>query len=111
MSETYVTERAGVLYVHGTRVPLESLVWPWRDGHSAEEIREEYPTLTLAQVYGAIAYYLDHQEAVDRMLEEGVAKFDEKRRAAETNEPKRYSELRQRFKDAQARHTAQTPAS
>ena len=103
MSETYVEERNGVLYVQGTRVPLESLVWLWREGHSAEGTREGYPTLTLSQVYGAIAYYLDHHGVVDHMLADSAAQFDAQRRAAEANEPRRYSELRQRFKETQAR--------
>lgn len=111
MSETYIEERAGVLYVQGTRVPLESLVWPWREGHSAEEIREGYSTLTLAQVYGAIAYYLDHQDVVDRMLADSAAQFDAQRHAAQTNESRRYGELSQLFKEAQTRHIKQTPAS
>ncbi len=61
----YVEMREGVRYVRGSRVPLESLVWLWGDGQSAEAIREANPTLRLAEVYGALAYYLDHQSEVD----------------------------------------------
>ena len=95
-------------YVRGTRVPLESLVWLWRDGQSAEEIRSAYATLTLADVYGAIAYYLDHQATVDRQLAEGMAQFEAQRAAAEAADPDRYAALRQRFAAARPAHSSPT---
>jgi uncharacterized protein (DUF433 family) len=55
--DRYIELRQGVRYVRGSRVPLESLVWLWRDGQSAEAIQEAYPTLRLAEIYGAVAYY------------------------------------------------------
>ncbi len=98
----YVELRAGVRYLRGSRVPLESLIWLWRDGESAEAIREAYPALRLAEVYGALAYYLDHQTEVDHDLAEGLAQFEAQRAAAEAAaaeaaDPARYATLRQRF--------------
>jgi uncharacterized protein (DUF433 family) len=102
----YVELRDGVRSVRGSRVSLESLVWLWRDGQSAEAIREAYPTLRLAEVYGAIAFYLDHQAEVDRELAEGLARFDAQRAAAEAADPARYTALRQRFAAARAQQPA-----
>ena len=34
-----------------------------------QAIQKEYPLLRLSQIYGAIAFYLDHQEDVRRYLE------------------------------------------
>ncbi|MBF6591606.1 MAG: DUF433 domain-containing protein [Ktedonobacterales bacterium] len=102
----YVELREHVRYVRGSRVPLESLVWLWRDGQSAETIREAYPTLRLAEVYGALAYYLDHQAEVDQELADGLARFDALRAAAESDDPARYSALRQRFAAAREQQTA-----
>ena len=104
--DLYVEMREGVRYVRGSRVPLESLVWLWRDGQSAEAIREAYPTLRLAEVYGAIAYYLDHQAAVDQELAEGLAQFDAQRAASEAADPARYATLHQRFAAARAHQSA-----
>ena len=56
----YVEQRKGEYYVAATRVPLECVVQELQRGASPETIRESYPLLTLAQVYGAIAYYLCH---------------------------------------------------
>ena len=39
------------------------------DGGTPEGIQKEYPLLRLPQVYGAIAFYLDHQADIRRYLE------------------------------------------
>jgi len=43
-------------------------VYAFREGSSPESIREDFGGVTLAQVYGAIAFYLDHQAQVDAYL-------------------------------------------
>lgn len=101
----YVEERNGIPYVRGSRVPLESLVWLWRDGQSAEAVRDAYPTLRLAEVYGAVAYYLDHQSEVDAQVAASQAIFESMRSSAAAADPERYAALRQRFAAARARHT------
>lgn len=102
----YVELRENVLYLRGTRLPLESVIWLWRDGQSAEAIHEAYPALRLAEVYGAVAYYLDHQAEVERRLAEAQAQFDTQRVAAEIADPMRYAALRQRFAAARATQSA-----
>jgi uncharacterized protein (DUF433 family) len=58
-TEPYVREdEHGVLRVGDTRVMLDSLVAAFHQGHSPETITQQYPALTLQQVYGAITYYL-----------------------------------------------------
>lgn len=37
-------------------------------GLTPEEIQRELPHLSLAQVFDALAFYLDHREAIDRDL-------------------------------------------
>ena len=49
----------------GTRVSLDSIVQAFQEGMSAETIDGEFDTLTLAQVHGAIAYYLENQGFTD----------------------------------------------
>lgn len=48
----------GAYRVAGSRVSLDSIVYCFREGLSPESIAESFPTLTLEQVYGAIAFYL-----------------------------------------------------
>ncbi len=62
------TDEHGVMRVGCGRVMLDSVVAAFLEGHSAETIRSQYPSLSLADVYGAIAYYLDHSEEVNEYL-------------------------------------------
>ena len=64
----HIEERDGVCYVPGTRISLDSIVYAFREGCSPETIREDFAGLTLPDVYGAIAFYLDHQTEVDAYL-------------------------------------------
>lgn len=57
-----------VYRVGTTRVMLDSIVAGFHEGHSAETIRQQYPALTLEEVYGSIAYYLAHAAEIDAYL-------------------------------------------
>ncbi|MCC6367765.1 MAG: DUF433 domain-containing protein [Bryobacterales bacterium] len=76
MQSEYVEQRNGGYYVVGTRVSLESVVWAFQEGLSPEAIQEDFPLLKLAQVYGAIAFYLDHQSEIDKYMEEVKAQLE-----------------------------------
>jgi uncharacterized protein (DUF433 family) len=66
LETSYVREESGTLYIGATQVTVYSLVAAWRnEGYSAEELQVGFPALSLAQVYGTIAYYLDHQLELD----------------------------------------------
>lgn len=58
----------GVYRVGMTRVMLDSVVAAFRQGHSAETIKQQYPALSLEEVYGSIAYYLAHAAEIDAYL-------------------------------------------
>jgi uncharacterized protein (DUF433 family) len=60
----------GVVRVGATRVTLETVVSAYLDGDTAEEIAEQYPTLSLSDVYAVIAYYLRYRDETDRYLSE-----------------------------------------
>jgi len=58
----------GVYRVGNTRVMFDSVLAGFHNGDSPETIRQDYPSLTLEQVYGSIAYYLGHREEIDAYL-------------------------------------------
>lgn len=70
MSREFVEQRDGSFYLIGSRVPLAHLVHEFQQGELPEAIRSHYPTLTLEQVYGAIAFYLGAEEEVERDIAE-----------------------------------------
>jgi len=72
----YLEERNGGLYVAGTRVSLDSVVILFQEGASPEKIVQSFSTLKLSQVYGAIAYYLENEQAINEYLAEGEREFE-----------------------------------
>ena len=79
-STIYVrTDEHGVMRVAETRVMLESIVAGFQHGLSAETSQQQYPSLALEEVYGAVAYYLGHRELVDGYLEQQERVWDEMR--------------------------------
>ncbi len=66
----------GVPYLTGTRtkvieVVLDRLAHRW----DADEIHRQHPHLSLAQIYGALTYYYDHQEEMDRAIEQQLQRI------------------------------------
>lgn len=76
----------GTIRVGGTRVTLESVVYAYDSGSSPEEIVEDFPSLTLAHVYGALAYYHQHREEVHQYLQRQEAEADALRRQIEARQ-------------------------
>jgi uncharacterized protein (DUF433 family) len=60
--------------VAGTRIRVVDIaIWHEKQGMSATQIVQEYPQLTLADVYAALAYYWDHHDAIKRRAAEDAA--------------------------------------
>ena len=76
-SQTYVEERDVVYYVVGSRVSLASVILAFREGASPETIRQSFPSLSLGQVYGAIAFHLDHPAESNLYLERLAVRWKE----------------------------------
>ena len=83
MAKEYIEQREGGYYVAGSRISLDSIVQCFNEGLSPEAILGEFETLNLAQVYGAITYYLENQAAIDAYRIRQKARFEEMRKAAE----------------------------
>ena len=60
----------GAARVKGTRVPVELVLWSYKQGMRPEEIVDCYPTLQLADVYALVAYYLRNAEEMEAYLRE-----------------------------------------
>jgi uncharacterized protein (DUF433 family) len=74
----YVEIRNGGYYVAGTRIGLDVLVYDFREGRSAEAIFEAYPSIgSLAKVYGAITFILEHPKEIEAYLEDQDRRYEE----------------------------------
>ena len=58
----------GRLRINGTRITVNQVVVWYKQGYSPEEIADQYPHLTLAQVYSALAYYHANKEEIEADL-------------------------------------------
>lgn len=83
MDGLIVVDDRGVPRVAGSRIRVEDIVLEQRAQRwSAEQIQEQHPHLTLAQIHGALAYYHTHQSEVDARIDRGLEEVDELRRIA-----------------------------
>ena len=62
------TDADGVVRVAGTRVTLDTIVAAFDAGATAEEIAQQYSSISLADVYSVITYYLRHKTEVSVYL-------------------------------------------
>jgi uncharacterized protein (DUF433 family) len=70
----YVTSNSEILsgepIIVGTRTSVRAIVGLWRLGIMPEEILSHLPHLTLAQVFDALSFYLDHQAEINDYIEQ-----------------------------------------
>lgn len=67
--------------IRGSRIRVVDIViWHERLRMTADEIVAHYPTLTLADVYAALAYYWDHKDELDQKIADDMAFVDEQKR-------------------------------
>jgi uncharacterized protein (DUF433 family) len=94
----------GVWRVAGSRVTLDSIVHQFKGGATAEQIQEDFPSLTLSDIYSVIAYFLQHPRAVEDYLSEQAQAAKEVRR--EVEQSLETAELRQRLRQRRAQAAA-----
>ena len=93
MGKDYVEQHDEVYWISGTRVSLDSVVYAFLEGLSPESIVDNFDTLTLEEVYGALAFYLGHRDEIDAYLKRSEAQFDDLCRRARVANPLLYQKL------------------
>ena len=94
MSTEYVTIENETYRITGTRVSLDSLVYAYHRGASPESIQRSFPSVTLEQVHGALAFYLSHKSEIDTYLASGEADFEKLSQASREKHSDWYDKLR-----------------
>jgi uncharacterized protein (DUF433 family) len=102
MGKQYVEEREDVYWVAGMRVSLDSIVYAFLDGQTAESIAQSFPVLTLEQVYGTLTFSLANRPAIDAYLRREEAEFETLRQAWRAQDAMFYQKM------ADARRQKQT---
>jgi uncharacterized protein (DUF433 family) len=95
--EDYFEEHGpGDIRIKGHRVGIETILHDYlARSISPEEIAENYPSLTLEQVYATILYYLHDQERIGAYLEAWLEHGRRMRAEQERNPPPVIARLRQ----------------
>jgi uncharacterized protein (DUF433 family) len=98
-TDEYIELHNGGYYVAGTRIGLDVVTYDFRRGRSAEAIFEAYPSIgSLAKVYGAITFILQHPAEINAYLKDQERIFEE----IKTQYPMP-AELVERFEQARER--------
>jgi uncharacterized protein (DUF433 family) len=56
--------------IRGSRITVRLVAELWKDGSSVDEILKSYPHLRPSGVYDAISYFLDHQQEIEKEIED-----------------------------------------
>jgi uncharacterized protein (DUF433 family) len=71
---SHIEMRPGVhgerAFIVGHRIRVQDIVLWDEEGLTPDEIVARAPSITLADVHAALAYYYDHREDVDRQIRE-----------------------------------------
>ncbi len=98
----------GTWRIIGTRVSLDSVIRSFWEGATPEEICQDFPSLSLADIYAVIAYYLSHRNEVDAYLQEQQQEADKLRDDLKSRHGDFIADLRRRL--LAHRHSPTHPA-
>jgi uncharacterized protein (DUF433 family) len=88
----------GKPHILGHRIKVKHVaVWHERMGMSPGEIVDQHPTITLAQVHAALAYYYDHKDEIQAEIAEEDRKYEE----LMAKQPSILEKIQQRMANAQ----------
>lgn len=94
-STAHIEIRPGVrgerAFIAGHRVRVQDIVLWDEEGLSADEIVTRVPTISLADVHAALAYYYDHPAEIDRQIQEDDLLASQMESASQPNEHRRPS--------------------
>ncbi|MFM2379229.1 MAG: hypothetical protein RLZZ143_1807 [Cyanobacteriota bacterium] len=93
-TKQYIEQREEEYWLEGTRISLDSVVYSFLNGESPESIAQNFPLLSLEQVYGAIAFYLANRELVNAYLKKGEAEFQQLQQSCREKSPLLYQKLK-----------------
>jgi uncharacterized protein (DUF433 family) len=91
----------GSIRIGRWRVTLDSVVRELASGSTAEQVEDGLPTLSLREIYGAISFYLKHEDQVEEYLQRRDQEAARVR--AEIEDRPRIAALRRRLRERYAR--------
>lgn len=65
-----VQEDNGTIRIIGSRITLDTVVKAYKNGATAEQILDSFPSLSLRDIHAIIAYYFEHKADVEIYLQQ-----------------------------------------
>jgi uncharacterized protein (DUF433 family) len=93
MASLYVEKVGDAYRLSNTRISLDSIVYAYWNGQTAESIAQSFAGLSLEQVHGALAFYLAHQAEIDSYLHAAESEFEALRDESRRQDPMFYQKL------------------
>ncbi len=62
-------DESGAIRIGNSRVLLELVIHAFQDGASPEAIVQQYPRISLSDIYTTIGYYLRHRQEIESYLD------------------------------------------
>ena len=69
-AEGSVTISSGEPRVRGSDISIREVAQRHLQGNQIDDLRHHFPQLNQAQLYGALAYYYEHSDEIDRLIAE-----------------------------------------
>ena len=94
------TDEHGRVRIANTRVTINVVIACYQHGDTPESIHEGFPTVSLADIYAVVAYYLNNQDELDAFLRKQDEEDEEYLRKMEAEHPEMFTlqnKLRQRL--------------
>jgi uncharacterized protein (DUF433 family) len=77
-------DETGVARVAGTRLKVIHLVMDkMAHGSTPEQMRQQFPPLSLSQIHAALTYYYDHKAELDAQIQQGLREAEALRAQAQ----------------------------
>lgn len=75
----------GSIRIKGSRVTLDSIIQSYQFGETPEQIADNFPSISLADIYAVITYYLTHTAEVNEYLREREREADKMQQRIESD--------------------------
>jgi len=99
-------DERGNVYVGMSRVLLDTIINHFKQGMTPDDIARGFDTISRADVYATLAYYLRHQDEVDAYLAERVRECEEQRRMLEAAQAPQLAAIRAKMNALRSQRTA-----
>ena len=69
-------DERGIAWIDDSNVKVAEVIVDHLRGDTPKVICADHPSLSLAQVYAALAYYYDHTQEVDALIQQGYSEYE-----------------------------------